>query len=341
MASRTPSQIRALIRLLGDEDARTSSIAREKLMETGEEALPYLAETVRDPDARIRGRSRILIDEIRFALLKDRFRAYAALPDDRLDLETGAFLIAACGYPEVDMAPYRRQLDALADGVRADLEAMRRGTLTPVLAAEDTGDAAPSAPLELLALNHRLFVHEGFRGNRDAYYDPDNSYLNRVLDRRLGIPISLAVVQLLVGWRLGMPLRGVALPGHFVVGYFPDFDGHSGAKNNGADTVHGKGTLWIDPFHGGRLLTEEDCHRIVTEFGHEPDPVFLQPAPVRLIIVRMLMNLVNIYRHTNRPQQAAELRTLIRIVLDPAGDGDDEHDLYDDDPMDDDDDGEW
>jgi len=340
MASRTPSQIRALIRLLGDEDARTSRIAREKLMETGEAALPYLAETVRDPDARIRGRSRILIDQIRFALLKDRFRSYAALPDDRLDLETGAFLIAAYGYPEVDMAPYRRRLDELAEGVRADLEALREGALEPAALAGDLPDTPPSAPLPVLALNHRLFVREGFQGNKDSYYDPDNSYLNRVLERGLGIPISLAVVQLLVGWRLGMPLAGVALPGHFVVGYFPGLGSENGT-GDGFGTLYGKGALWIDPFHGGRLLTENDCHRIVAEFGHEPDPVFLQPAPVRLIVVRMLMNLVNIYRHTNRPQQAAEVRTLIGIVLDPHAQEDDQYDPYHDPMEDDDGDGGW
>src|SRR5690625_3804768 len=109
----TAGELQALVRLLGDSDEETAGIAREKLMEAREEALRFLAEGVRNTDARIRARSRLLIDHIRLEVLKDEFRAFSELPDQQLDLETGALLVAAYGYPEVEMAPYREALERM------------------------------------------------------------------------------------------------------------------------------------------------------------------------------------------------------------------------------------
>lgn len=311
MAGHTPAEMRALVRLLGDQDEQTAAIARTRLMESGEAALSFLAEGVRDADARIRARSRLLIEAIRFNILKERFRRYASLPDEELDLETGAFLIASYGYPEVEMAPYRHHLDVLAERVREDFQQ-----------AEDA-DTAPyphPLPRQVAVLVRRLFELERFRGNEEGYYEVDNSFLHRVLERRLGIPISLSAVVLLIAHRLGWPLYGVGLPGHFIVGYHP---GLSGSGAVGIPSVpDASAAVWIDPFNGGRVLAKGDCYRLIRHAGHEPDPALLQPVPVRMAVVRMLRNLANIYRHTNRPQQLQEVGELMDILLDPgAADG--------------------
>lgn len=135
-------------------------------------------------------------------------------------------------------------------------------------------------------LRHHLFVDQGFTGNRADYYDPANSLLDEVLDRHLGIPISLSVLTMEVGRRLGVPVDGIGLPGHFVL-------------RDGLD-----GDVYLDPFAGGRLLDREGCVDIVQRLhgaGTSLDPRWLEPLPPRMILTRMLANLV----HTYEQRQAA------------------------------------
>src|SRR5262245_26417260 len=146
--------------------------------------------------------------------------------DRMVDLGQAALLIAQEDYPGLEVRPYIAKLDALAASAAA---------VTQGLAPEEA----------TIALVEHLFNKEGFRGNEDNYYDPRNSYLNEVLDRRLGIPITLALVAMEVARRLRLPLVGVGLPGHFVLRY------------------SSRGELIFDPFRGGRRLTLEDCRELV------------------------------------------------------------------------------
>jgi regulator of sirC expression with transglutaminase-like and TPR domain len=143
--------------------------------------------------------------------------------------------------------------------------------------------AIESAPLKMQAINHRLFDELGYAGNHDEYYDPRNSYLNEVLSRRLGNPISLAVVQMEVARRLGVPLDGISFPGHFLVRLPVD-----------------DGLLVMDPFNRGRPLNADELRqRARPHFGEDvPDDALMQildPAPPRAILVRMLRNLHALY----------------------------------------------
>lgn len=131
--------------------------------------------------------------------IRARFAALASAPESELDLASAALLVAAEEYPQLLLAPYLRRLDLLAERVHDRL-----------------GDE--TAPLIVFQeLNRVLFADQGFRGNVEAYYDVRNSFLNDVLDRRVGIPITLSVVYLEVGWRLSLPLIGVGFPGHFLM----------------------------------------------------------------------------------------------------------------------------
>jgi regulator of sirC expression with transglutaminase-like and TPR domain len=186
--------------------------------------------------------------------------------DNRLDLGRASLLIAGEEYPGLDILRYVAKLEAMAAAVRP-------GVLT-------TDD--PIAKIE--HLNRYLFEERGFRGNSQEYYDPRNSFLNEVLDRRLGIPITLSVVYMEVGRRVGMPLQGIGMPGHFIMTY-----------------AEAEEELYIDPFNAGRILSRAACEELLQDVYGEAVPfqeTFLAPVSKKQILSRMLMNLKAIYLHT-------------------------------------------
>ena len=196
----TESQIRALIRLLSDEDNRIVNTISGKLIDIGPSAVPLLQEAeIEQPEMAERIAS--VLEAIRGGKLEAELAELAALPDKAMSLETGAFLMARYAYPTLDVAHYREQLDTMAHEVRARIGLRASG--------EETVNA----------LNRYIFTEQGFKGNTKNYYELENSYINRVIDRRVGIPISLSVVYLLIGQRLALPLFGIGMPGHFLVKY--------------------------------------------------------------------------------------------------------------------------
>lgn len=276
----TGDDIQALIRLMGDMDPRTSKMAREWLLQAeAADVLPHLAEAVSDPDPLIRGRARLFLEELRLGDLARRWAALAERPDDEMDLEEGAFLIARYRYPEEDFERYRRWLDE-----------------TAAAAAREMG-AGTGMYHAIGVLNMHLFERARLRGDDVRYYDPDNSCINRVIERRRGNPITLSVIYMLVARRLGLPVHGVGLPGHFVVTY-----------------ISGDERIWIDPFHQGRLLSREDCIRYVRGMGYPFRAHLLKPISTRSILVRMLGNLHRIYAETDQPLQAEHMKTFQEIL---------------------------
>ncbi len=188
------------------------------------------------------------------------FTHQVGLPEAELDLGRAALYLAGEEYPDLDPAHYLRQLDALADEVR---EAAGAGRDRETLAK---------------GLNFYLFDRLGFTGNPEDYYNPENSYLNRVLDTRVGIPITLSVLYLELARRLELNCYGVGMPGHFLVA-LEDLD------------------LYLDPFRSGYLLSAGDCRRLAQEmFGPSLawNDDFLAPCPKRSILFRMLNNLKQI-----------------------------------------------
>ncbi|MBX7222941.1 MAG: transglutaminase-like domain-containing protein [Blastocatellia bacterium] len=191
------------------------------------------------------------------------FRDLVTQPETQLDLAQAALHLCYLKYPELNAAAYLEKLDELAAEARS-------------LVAE-----APTPRTKIEALAHFLFVTSGFLGNEENYYDERNSFLNDVLDRRLGIPITLSLVFVEVAWRVGLNCEGVGLPGHFIV------------RHKSED-----GLFLIDPFHGGRILTRRDCQELLTSVFHkevELTPDLFRPVTKRQILVRMLGNLKNIY----------------------------------------------
>lgn len=247
-----------------------------------------------------------------------RFSTFAAQPDDRLCLDEGALLVAEIAYPDLVHARVLRRLDALAAAVRDEL-GMAADDMLPANALDQREVAART----LAALRDVLAGREGFHGNQDDYYDPRNSFLPDVLDRRTGLPITLSIVYIEVARRLGAPLVGVGLPAHFVAKWpLPPEEG---------------GDLFVDTFRG-EVLDQRECRRFVVRAlvtnGAPPaiDARWFTPTSTRAIVTRMLNNLKQVYLQTGdtahalavvdrlvqlRPDLPAELRDrgLLRLAL--------------------------
>jgi regulator of sirC expression with transglutaminase-like and TPR domain len=185
--------------------------------------------------------------------------ALASAEEATHDLGYLALLLAACHYPDLPVETYLDRLDSLAARARSRLGKGR----TPARV--------------ITAINGIMFEEEGFTGNTEDYYDPRNSFLHEVLDRRTGIPISLSAVYVSIARRLGQPIVGVGMPLHFIVKYV-------GASEE----------IYIDPFHGGKILTVQECQERVERAMGAPvnfQPSFLDATPTRTILYRMLNNL--------------------------------------------------
>lgn len=196
-----------------------------------------------------------------------RFAEIVAHDDDRLELDRAALLIAAEAYPNLDVEEYLSLLDDFGEQARA----------------QDDFFADPLT--RIMRLGNLLFDGLGFRGNAENYFDARNSFLNLVIERRTGIPITLSVVMMEVGRRIGLTLYGVGMPGHFLLKY--------------ADEEQ---EIFADPFHGGRIVDEARCRRMVEEMhnGQLPfSPSFLRAVSKKQILSRMLQNLKGIYAKAN------------------------------------------
>lgn len=205
------------------------------------------------------------------------------------ELAPAALAIARVEYPSLDPAPYVAALDRMGQEAAARMHQV-------------SGDA-------LRAFNEYLYDEQGFAGNRERYDDPRNSFINEVLDRRIGIPISLAVVYLEVARRAGLHVDGINFPGHFLL------RARDPVIRDAASEV-----VIIDPFHGGALLSEYDCRQLLRQHvGDEAafDTALLAPATRHEIVVRMLVNLKRLYVRMRSFPQARVISSLL-LGIDPA-----------------------
>lgn len=208
-----------------------------------------------------------------------RFARLVARPEPQIDLAMGALLIAAEGREDLDPEPSLVRLDELAERVRIHL---------------DLGDGTGRI---LDTLHDVLYREMAFRTPRRSVPDPDLSRLDLVLERRVGLPISLSIIELEVAWRLGLALHGVGLPGHFIVG--------------------GPDDLLIDPAGGGRILTRDDCQALIRRAlgdGVLLHGGMLRPARRREILARVIRNLKAAHLHRRDWVGGLGAVELLRIV---------------------------
>ena len=216
---------------------------------------------------------------------RQTFEQLITLPDLGIPLAEAALLMACEEYPQLSLRPYLDQLDRMADSVRATLG----------------DDAEPRETIE--GINHVLFVDYGFRGNTSDYYDPRNSFLNDVIDRRIGIPITLSAIYLEVARRLEFPVEGVGMPGHFVVKY------RSGDEE-----------IFLDPFNAGSMLTRQQCRDFICQMKLEDGQnteLWLRRVTNRQILARMLNNVKVIYLKAEAFDKALMMADLL-VLIEPA-----------------------
>jgi regulator of sirC expression with transglutaminase-like and TPR domain len=218
------------------------------------------------------------------AELIETFSVFAGpdLEDETIDLVRASLVVARTEYPRLDLEAYAARVEALAGRV-----------------AGLTSDHDPEHALE--ALNHVLFDEVNLSGNRDDYYDPRNSFLNDVLDRGLGIPITLSIVYMEVARRVGLHLSGIGLPGHFLLKHYAE---------NGKEAL-------IDCFNRGDILSRQDCQTRLDEIYSgemKMRPEFLRPITRRQVLTRMLNNLKTVYLSTRNFRKALPIADLILVI---------------------------
>ena len=204
-------------------------------------------------------------------------------PDEQISLAKAALFFAQTQYPDLNPDDYLTKLDAIASNLQEKLP-------------------DNSYPLKIIqTINQYLFEELRFTGNTRDYYDPRNSYLHEVLDRKLGIPISLSILYLEIAQRLNFPMVGIGMPGHFLIR--PNFEDAG---------------IFVDAFNQGEILFPEDCESRLQQVYQQPvklDPAFLEAISNRQILVRMLTNLKIIYINNHLYEKALQVINSLLILM--------------------------
>lgn len=291
----TENQKAAFLTLLADDDPAIVSAIKERLLKSSLADAAWLEPSTRSDDPLLRRRTREVLSELGRKAGDRRFLAFCqnqaegipieqsshgvdeqARYGDAARLEDGMWMLAQTCFPSINTEGYRALLDEYA------LELQR--LLPPGAAGSQL----------LAALNELLFQKLGFHGNEKDYYDPENSYLNRVIDRRTGNPISLCVVYFLVARRLGIPITGIGMPGHFVCRYQTPSE-----------------EIYIDCFNKGKLLMKADCVRFLMQSSAGFQDGFLAATTPRQVLLRVCTNLHQIYAHHGIPDETTRVQRYI------------------------------
>ena len=267
------SQRRALLNLLGDDDPAIYQTVREKILSFGEDAGEWLRPHRLSDDPILRRRAREIVRHIDRQEADTWFLAFCLKHGEEFDLEEGIWLLGLTQYPDINVEAYRALLDTFA------------GELHERIDFNETDKEI------LSTINNYIFDELGFTGDEENYYDPQNSYLNRVIDRRKGNPINLSLLYLLLARRLQLPVAGIGLPGHFICRYQSTSD-----------------EIYIDPFHHGKFLTKADCIQYLVSGSHGLQDEFLAPVSTRRLMMRICSNLHQIYGQMELTEETTRLQ---------------------------------
>ncbi len=283
----TESQWRAIATLLGDDDPAVYQMIQDKILHGGAETRTPLKRFELDEDPVVRRRVKELIQRFDRQEADNDFLAVCLEIGESGPLEPCSWALSRTRYPHISPGGY----SALLDQYGAEL--------TDRLPNPDSGSGRMS-----LEIFHRYFFQElGFQGDTENYYSEENSYLSQVIDRRLGIPISLSVLYVLIGRRAGLPVSGIGMPGHFMCRY------QTAAEE-----------WYVDVFHGGQLLPKTECVKRLMAGGFAYKSAYLQPANTRQILTRMCLNLYHLYQKAGQEDETQRIRrylAALRTFADP------------------------
>lgn len=274
------SQQAALINLLADDDAEIYKTVKEKILSAGPDAVNWLRPHVLSGEPLLRRRALEIIQHFSRQVCDNDFLGFCLKHGEEFDIEEGAWLLAKTHHPDINVEAYQALLDSFAASLKTRIE-------------------TDSTPKELLStFNNFVFDELGFHGNEENHCDPENSYLNRVIDRRTGNPISLCLVYMLLARRLRLPVAGIGLPGHFICRF----------QSSAAE-------IYIDAFNAGKFLTKADCVHFLLHGNYSLHDDYLVPVTARRFLMRVCGNLHQIYQHLSLPDETTRLqRYLIALA---------------------------
>ena len=268
-------QHEAIVRLLRDNDPDTVTLLKNQLVDGGPETLVHVRDLAAVDDATVSAHAQEILSEIESRQSHDEFTLLCHLFADDGDIEGACWLLARIFLPGVETEHYQRKFD-------------QWGRQVTRLTA-----AAISTRERVSILTNYLANDLGFRGNSEQYYDVHNSLLPSLIDSKLGIPISLAVLYIAVAGRAGIKIEGINLPGHFIVRH---------------------GEVFFDPFHRGKILMQSDCESILRKQKLTFQPSYLEPATSRMILIRVLANLLYIFQDNGDEAQHDRIKGWLKAL---------------------------
>jgi regulator of sirC expression with transglutaminase-like and TPR domain len=263
----------ALVNLLADEDPGVYQAVRRKIVSCGPESVEWLRPHLLSNDPLLRRHARDIVEHFDRQQADNQFLSFCLKTGEDFDLEKGAWLLAKTAYPFINIEAYQALLESYVVDLREKI------------------DFASGPEHVLETVNEFLFTELKFSGNETNYYDPENSYLNRVLDRRTGNPINLSLLYLLLARRLRLPVIGIGLPGHFICRYQSSSD-----------------EIYIDPFNHGQLLSKADCVQFLQRGNYSLTEDFLSPVTARRMFMRICSNLHQIYTETGQSEEVTRFQ---------------------------------
>lgn len=275
------NEIESLIFLLEDPDPNVQIGVKNRFQELGEQAVPlldqYRNESIHDSERKTINE---IIYNITYGSLLEDFSELVELGiNDRRQLEKAILLLARFGNPTLRTLEYSKKLDKIAQQIGSDIA------------------YTPSLSEKMHIMLQFIFRDLRFRGDSKNYHDTENAFLDRVLDRRKGLPITLSLIVMFVSRRLDLPFHGVNMPIHFMLMY----------------QTHNQEIL-IDPFDGGTIVTYDQCYYFLKKNGIEPRPEHLQKADETDILARCIRNLMHSYAKNDQNNKVKDLKNLLNIV---------------------------
>ncbi len=275
------NEIESLIYLLDDPDPEIQNSVQNRFRELGENAVPLLDQFRLQTDSdNEREVIHEIIHNITFGTLYEDFSELLEVGvNNRLQLEKASFLLARFGNPTLRIEEYQRKLDRFSEEL------------------DDSTADSLSERQSMHALLKFVFRELRFRGDEKNYHDPNNAYLDRVIDRRKGLPISLSLIVIFLARRLELPFYGVNMPIHFML----IFEGED------------KEVL-IDPFDGGTIVSYDQCHYFLKKNGIDPRPEHLKKASCQDILSRSVRNLLHSYSKLDKEAKVKDLQSLLQLI---------------------------
>lgn len=275
------SEIESLIYLLEDPDPEVQMGVKRRFRELGEQAVPLLdqfrSESIHDSE---RNTINEIIYNITIGSLMEEFSLLLENGvQNSLTLEKAVLMLSRFGNPTIRVEDYERKLDQMARQIGTDIA------------------YTPSIQEKMQILLQFVFRELRFRGDSKDYHSPENAFIDRVIDRRKGLPIMLSLVVIFIARRLNLPFYGVNMPIHFMLMY----------------QTHNQQIL-IDPFDGGTIVTYDQCYYFLKKNGIEPRPEHLQKADEAEILARCIRNLIHSYGKSNQDRRVRDLRELLQII---------------------------